>query len=327
MYNAILYTITVCVWGSTWLAIKYQVGDIPAIQSVFYRFMIAAVLLQLFLILTKRIKIYNLQAHKLFAILGLCLFGVNYLLFYLAAEYGLTTGIEAVIFSFLISMNILNNALFFKEKPDRNVLIGATIGILGILALFQNELYELINGTAIGIGVLFSIVATYLASLGNMASKKLQRLNINVISANAWGMTYGVVFLFTIALLTTDHFQFSFENSYLISLGILAILGSIVAFGAYLTLLGRIGADRAAYATIVFPVIALILSSIYESYEWSILKIFGIILIIVGNLVILGKIKFQKQLRMLGSIDPNISKIARQKSPHLNKRTSNEKRF
>ena len=294
MYNAILYTITVCVWGSTWLAIKYQVGDVPAIQSVLYRFLIAMVLLQLFLLLTKRFKIYDFQTHKLFAILGLFLFGINYLLFYLAAEYGLTTGVEAIIFSFLISMNIVNNALFFKEKPDRNVLLGAAVGILGILALFQDELYELINGTAVGIGVLFSILATYLASLGNMASKKLQRQHINVVEANAWGMTYGVVFLFAIALLTTDHFQFSFDNTYLISLGILAILGSIVAFGAYLTLLGRIGADRAAYATIVFPVIALTLSSIYESYVWSSLKVFGVILIVVGNLVILGKIKFQK---------------------------------
>ena len=294
MYNAILYTITVCVWGSTWLAIKYQVGDVPAIQSVLYRFLIAMVLLQLFLLLTKRFKIYDFQTHKLFAILGLFLFGINYLLFYLAAEYGLTTGVEAIIFSFLISMNIVNNALFFKEKPDRNVLLGAAIGILGILALFQDELYELINGTAVGIGVLFSILATYLASLGNMASKKLQRQHVNVVEANAWGMTYGVIFLFAIALLTTDHFQFSFDNTYLISLGILAILGSIVAFGAYLTLLGRIGADRAAYATIVFPVIALTLSSIYESYAWSALKIFGVILIVVGNLVILGKIKFQK---------------------------------
>ncbi len=294
MYNAILYTITVCVWGSTWLAIKYQVGDVPAIQSVLYRFLIAMVLLQLFLLLTKRFKIYDFQTHKLFAILGLFLFGINYLLFYLAAEYGLTTGVEAIIFSFLISMNIVNNALFFKEKPDRNVLLGAAVGILGILALFQDELYELINGTAVGIGVLFSILATYLASLGNMASKKLQRQHINVVEANAWGMTYGVVFLFAIALLTTDHFQFSFDNTYLISLGILAILGSIVAFGAYLTLLGRIGADRAAYATIVFPVIALTLSSIYESYEWSALKVFGVMLIVVGNLVILGKIKFQK---------------------------------
>ena len=162
MYNAILYTITVCVWGSTWLAIKYQVGDVPATQSVLYRFLIAVILLQLFLILTKRIKTYNFQTHKLFAVLGLCLFGLNYLLFYIAAEYGLTTGIEAVIFSFLISMNIVNSALFFKEKPDRNVLLGAAIGILGIFALFQDELHELINGTTVGMGVLFSIVATYL---------------------------------------------------------------------------------------------------------------------------------------------------------------------
>jgi len=294
MYNAILYTITVCVWGSTWLAIKYQVGNVPAIQSVLYRFLIAMILLQLFLILTKRFKVYNLQVHKLFAILGLFLFGLNYLLFYLAAEYGLTTGVEAIIFSFLISMNIVNNALFFKEKPDRNVLLGAAVGIVGIFALFRDEFYELINGTSVGIGVLFSILATYLASLGNMASKKLQRLDVNVIDANAWGMTYGVVFLFAIAFFSTDHFQFSFDNKYLISLGILAILGSIVAFGAYLTLLGRIGADRAAYATIVFPVIALTLSSIYESYEWSALKVFGVVLIVMGNLVILGKIKFAK---------------------------------
>lgn len=289
MLNASLYLTTILVWGSTWLAIKYQVGDVPAIQSVLYRFLIAAILLQLFLVITRRAQLYNLTAHKLFAVLGFSLFGFNYWLFYLAAEYGLTTGLEAVIFSFLISMNMFNNFIFFKQRPEIKTLIGAAIGLLGIAALFQDDIAELFNGTAIGIGILFSIIATYLASLGNMASRKLTAMNVNVINANGWGMTYGVGFLAITAMLTTDDFEFSTASDYLISLFILAILGSIVAFGAYLTLLGRIGTDKAAYATIIFPIIALMLSSIFESYQWSMVKYFGIGLILLGNIIILTK--------------------------------------
>lgn len=295
MFNTSLYLTTILVWGSTWLAIKYQVGDVPAVQSVLYRFLIAVILLQLFLLLTRRARLYNLSAHKLFATLGFCLFGFNYWLFYLAAEYGLTTGLEAVIFSFLISMNMFNNFIFFKQRPELKTLFGAGIGLLGIMALFQDDIAELFNGTAIGIGILFSILATYLASLGNMASRKLTELNVNVINANAWGMTYGVVFLAVTAMLTTDSLEFSTAPDYLISLFILAIFGSIVAFGAYLTLLGRIGADKAAYATIIFPIIALYLSSIFETYQWTGVKFIGIGLILIGNLIILGKLKFSKK--------------------------------
>lgn len=295
MYNALLYSITILVWGSTWLAIKYQVGDVPAIQSVLYRFLIAAFLLQAYLISTRRIKLFNLTIHKLFVVLGLCLFGFNYLLFYTATEFGLTTGLEAVIFSFLISLNIINNFIFFKQKPAVKTLIGAAIGLAGIMALFQDDISELLNGTAIGTGILFSIAATYLASLGNMASRKLTELKVNVINANAWGMSYGVLFLFITALFTTDGFEFSTAPDYLISLAILAILGSIVAFGAYLTLLGRIGADKAAYATIIFPIIALMLSSIFEDYQWTMVKFFGIGLILIGNVVILGNFNLKRQ--------------------------------
>ncbi|PID63875.1 MAG: EamA family transporter [Gammaproteobacteria bacterium] len=295
MLNAALYLTTVLIWGSTWLAIKYQIGEVPPIQSILYRFAIAAFLLQGFVLVTGRFTWFDRRAHLLFLALGAFLFSMNYLLYYIAVELGLTTGLEAVIFSFLIVLNIVNAWILFGERPQGVVVIGAAFGLIGVGMLFRNELQDVLTGTTIGIAVLLSVGATYLASLGNMASRALQARKVDVVSANAWGMTYGTGILLVGSLVTTDAFVFSATPTYIGCLLFLAVFGTIIAFGAYLTLLGRIGSARASYATIVFPIIALILSTIFENYEWSALKTAGVAMIASGNLILLGR--FPKFLR------------------------------
>lgn len=289
MLNTGLYALVVLIWGSTWLAIKFQIGVVPPVESVFYRFLIAAVLLQGFRMLRRPSVRFDGGMHLLFVTLGICLFSLNYVLFYMAAGLGLTSGLEAVIFSFLIFANIFNGWVLFGERPKASVILGAIFGLSGVALLFHSEIGEVFAGTAIGRAILLSAIATFLASLGNMVSRRLQSRGVTVLTANAWGMSYGAALLFVGALTTQSSFVFDMRASYVISLLVLSILGSIIAFGAYLTLLGRIGASRASYATIMFPIVALILSSVFENYRWSALEIAGMGLIIAGNLVVLSK--------------------------------------
>ena len=69
----------------------------------------------------------------------------------------------------------------------------------------------------------------------------------------------------------------------------MAIFGSVIAFGAYLTLLGRIGAHKAGYATVMFPVVALVLSMAFEDLKLDLAIVSGTALVLVGNLLVLRK--------------------------------------
>lgn len=290
MYNALLYALTIAIWGSTWLVIKFQVNAVSPMQSVLYRYVIAALLLQGFLTLMRHRKAYSWNVHCRFYLLGSFLFSWNYVLFYTATNLGLTTGLIAVIFSLMITMNILNNWIFFSQKPEQKTVGGAVIGLLGILLVFAEDLHVMRQG-GLFIALLISLIATYFASLGNMVSKSLQQHNISVTEANGWGMTYGALTLIVVVAVFDMPLVFPITTSFLTSLVFLAVIGSILAFWSYLTLLGRIGADKAAYAMIVFPIWALVLSWLFEDFKWSALKLLGVGVIFAGNFVILGKKK------------------------------------
>ena len=138
-------------------------------------------------------------------------------------------------------------------------------------------------------GLLWSIAGTLLASIGNMASASNQRRGLPVLQANAYGMTYGAVFMLAFAVIGGSQFNFDSSPLYVGSLIYLALFGSVIAFGCYLTLIGRIGPDKAAYATVLFPLIALGLSTIFEDYQWSVGAIVGMVLVLFGNVLVLSR--------------------------------------
>ncbi len=288
MYNLGLYLLTITIWGSTWILAKYQVDEVSALQSVFFRYAIAGLLLQGIISAMRSRNRHSLRTHGLFFLLGSFLFCWNYVLFYTATGMGLTTGLIAVIFSLIITMNIANNALLFGERPERSTVIGATVGLLGIAFVFAEDINALKGQgqlTAIGICVL----ATYLASLGNMMSKILQRQGVSVTGSNGWGMTYGALTLFVVVLLFDDPMRLPLTLPFLSSLFFLVVFGSIIAFWSYLTLLGRVGADKAAYAMIVFPIWALMISWMFEGFVWTPVKVLGVVVILVGNVFVVGR--------------------------------------
>lgn len=293
MKNLFFYLSTVLIWGSTWIGIKMQLGAVDPMVSVAYRFGLAAVVLLAWCYLRGLPMHFSLGQHGFMLLQGLLLFSFNYLFFYIA-ELHLTSGLAAVIFSTILLMNVVNGAIFLGRPIDKRVLVGGAIGLAGIVLVFKPECTSFSIEQSGAAGFVFCLLATFLASLGNITSARNQKNGLPIIQSNAYGMSYGAVALFLTAIILDKPFTFDFSQAYVGSLIYLALFGSIVAFGCYLTLVGNIGADRAAYATLLFPIVALVISTIWEDYHWTLSSIGGVSLILMGNFYILNRAQAQK---------------------------------
>lgn len=288
MSNTILYLITVLVWGSTWLAIEFQLGEVAPEVSVFYRYSLASLLLFAWCAVRGLELRFGRRAHVRFLLLGLLLFCLNYILTYHAQQH-ITSALAAIAFSTMLWMNIGNSRLFFGVRSGPRVILGSALGVAGIVTLFLPQVGSITLSDATFYGASLAVLGAFVASLGNMVSQEAQKGGIPVLQANAWGMFYGTLLTGAIALGQGHAFTFDWSAGYVISLGYLAVFGSIIAFGAYLTLLGRIGAHKAGYAVVMFPVIALVLSVLFEGLQITANIISGAILVTAGNVIILRR--------------------------------------
>lgn len=286
MSNRLLYIITVLIWGSTWIAIEYQLGVVEPEVSVFIRYVLASGLLFAWC-LFKGIRLaFPLNAHVRFLGLGLLLFCLNYILTYQAQQY-ITSALSAIVFSAMLWMNMLNARIFFGVRSGGRVWFGSICGITGILLLFVPQVEDLAMTDATLYGAVLCFIGAFIASLGNMVSQGAQKSGLPILQSNAWGMFYGAVLTGAISLFQGHSFVIDWSVSYLASLTFLVLFGSIAAFGAYLTLLGRIGAHKAGYALVMFPVVALVISFFFEGLEpsWNIFV--GVTLVLAGNVFVL----------------------------------------
>jgi len=284
--NGVLYGITILIWGSSWIMIKFQVEVVSASISVFYRFFLAAIILQCLCLIKRQKSVYDLREYIFIAIQGFCLFAVNYWLFYLSAEY-LSSGLMALIFSTIVVMNMINGRIWFGTTINLKMVFGAMMGISGLTLVFWPEIQWEDSNYNMFKGLLLAFVATYFSSLGNIVSLRNQKKGIPVFYSNAYAMTFGCLTMLMITMITDEHWNFSWNPQFLLSLVFLSVFASVVGFWCYLTLLGRVGADRGAYATLIFPIVALSISTVFEGYQWSLIAISGVVLILLGNYIIL----------------------------------------
>jgi drug/metabolite transporter (DMT)-like permease len=286
IHSGTLYAAAVLIWGSTWYAIKFQLGVVAPEVSVVYRFALASLLLLAYCRFSNRDLRFSARDHAFMALQGLLLFGINYVVFYWATGL-MTSGLIAVVFSTIVLMNIFLAALFFGQRVEPLVVAGASLGLAGIALVFWPE-FAISRSASNWHGIALSLLGTLLASLGNMSSVRNQRQGLPVIQSNAFGMGYGAGLMALWALAQGTQFTYDPAPAYTVSLLYLAVFGSIVAFGSYLTLLGRLGAGRAAYATVLFPIVALAISTAFEDYVWSVVSLSGVTLVLVGNLLVVS---------------------------------------
>lgn len=285
MNNLTLYLAAVLIWGSTWLAITFQLGKVPAEVSVAYRFALAGIIL-LGWSLVRRLRLkFAWRDHAWMALQGALLFGLNYVGIY-QAESRISSGLVAVIFSLIVFFNIAGARVFFGTPLRPATLIAAVLGVGGVTLLFLPELQHS-STTNSGLGITFAVVSALSASLGNLVSARNQRHGLPVVQLNTFGMLYGALFVALFALAAGRSFTFESTAGYILSLGYLAFFGSVLAFGAYLTLIGRIGADRAGYTGAAIPLVALLLSVVFEGLRLNAVAITGILLCVSGNVLVL----------------------------------------
>lgn len=286
--NALLYTLVVAIWGTTWIGIYLQQGAVPAPVSIFWRFAIASALMMLVLIALRRLRKMALRDHLFCVLQGCCVFAFNFWCFYTATAW-ISSGLESVIFSMAVLFNAVNSFLFFGQKPPARFYVAAGIGLTGIVTLFWHDLSASVLSSTLLLGSGLSALGTYGFSLGNMISLRHQHNGLDVMTTNAWAMTWGTLVMGAIAWLRGDIFMPEWTTRYLGALFYLAIFGSVIGFGAYFTLVGRIGPGKAAYSTLLFPLVALTLSTLYEGYSWNANAVAGLELILLGNLVMFSR--------------------------------------
>lgn len=286
--NIILYILVSLIWGTTWLVIKYQIENTSVVAGVFYRFLLASIILFILNYFLKNNLNFKIQQHKFFLLQGVFNFSINYILTYLSEKY-VNSAFIALTFTTLIYFNMFGLYIFYKKKIESNAILGTLIGGVGITLIFFKQIINInLNNTEL-FGILIGVVATLCASLGNMASLKNHQAKIPVLVFNAWAMLYGSIFSLIVGLFLRESFYFNSNFNFYASLFYLTIFGTVIAFYAYQTLIIEIGAHKAAYTSIVSPIIAVFVSMIFEKFEMTPLMITGMVLAIFGNYLVLKR--------------------------------------
>ena len=278
-----LYGLVIFGWSTSWLPLKSQSDTIHPEISILWRFIIAASICFIISKIKKLDLFFTLKIHLKMALMGFCMFSTNFTFFYYASEH-VASGLLAVVWSMTSIINILMVAVFTQSKPNYMQLLASITGLFGIMIIFVPELIE--SELAFE-SLILCIIGTISFCAGNLVSGSLQNDNVPVMSANTFGMLYGCLVLIVYALILGHAFEISLESHYIVGLLWLSIISTVLTFTCYLTLLGRIGPGRIGYATIVFPIFALLISTIFENYTWTPLAFLGLSLVMLGNFIMI----------------------------------------
>jgi drug/metabolite transporter (DMT)-like permease len=284
--NLRLFAACVAIWGSTWLAIKFQLGRVAPEASVFYRFLLASLLIFAYCLARRLPLRYGGRGHAWLALQGVLMFSVSYIFVYYA-EAHVVSGLVAVGFSASPLLGMLGMRAFFGTPMTSRLAAGSVLGIAGIALVFWPEFAQMRGDGDTALGATYTVLAVVVSALGSLVAYRNQQAHLPLWQSMAWGMLYGSLFSLGVALATGKALTVELTAPYALSLAYLAVLGSIVAFAGYLTLIKRIGAARAGYIGVMVPIVALVISSLFESFRWHALTVAGIAVSVLGNIVIL----------------------------------------
>ena len=283
LFDYLLYAGVVFAWSTSWYPLSLQMGVVEAEVSLVWRFTAAAVLM---FAITAWFRVplrYGRAEHIRFAMLGIVLFSTNFALYYNASLYA-ASGLLAVILSTASLVNVLMVAVITHRPPPVLQLGAAVTGLAGVGLIFLPELQ--LSPTVV-LALLLGGLGTLSFCIGNLMSAASQKRNVHVLASTSWGMVYGTAFMVIVSLILGHEFTIDPSVTYIGSLIWLVSISSVLAFASYLTLIGRIGPGRAGYATVIFPVIALLISTIFEGYVWAPLSFIGLALVMAGNVMMI----------------------------------------
>jgi drug/metabolite transporter (DMT)-like permease len=284
--NLQLFAVCVLIWGSTWIAITFQLGSVAPEMSVAYRFLLAASVMFVFCRWRNLSLYFNRRQHLDLALFGASMFCISYVLVYYAETF-IVSGMVAVAYSGMPMINMVAARVFFGTKMTIRVAVAASFGIAGIVCVFWPEFGHLSSSRNVSLGVLFTVLSVFASCAGSMMATRTQKRGYPTWTSMAWGMLYGGLLALIFGLAMGRSITFENTSGYVLSLAYLAVMGSIITFGCYLTLLERIGAAKSAYIGVMVPIVALAISFFFEKFAWGYLTTAGVTLSIIGNIIML----------------------------------------
>ena len=295
MNNATLFTLCCLIWGSTWIAITYQIGHTSETFAIALRYLLASLCLGGYCLIRRLPLHFPLHIHVKMAAVGVFLYSLNYTLLYVAQAH-IISALLALMSSCIIYINVVLRRWWLSEPIRKEVVLGATFGLVGIICLFVPEFSKVSMDAALAMGLAIAFVSFFCASTGNVISERILSLGTPVIQMNFYAMSYAMILLFITSLVMPGALVIPTSTEFYLSLFYLAPFGSVFAFGAYMKLLKQMGADKAAYVVLVYPMVALVISTFFEGYTWSLLSVIGVLVILMGNAIAMGKIpKFMRR--------------------------------
>jgi drug/metabolite transporter (DMT)-like permease len=287
------FIIITLIWGSTWIVIRDQLGPVPAAWSITYRYMIAAAAMFVYAALRRVPLALGREGHLLAILFGFLQFFLNFNFVY-AAEHYVTSGVVAVVFALLLVPNSAFAWLFLKHRLTPRFLLGSAVAMTGVAFLFVNEMrHGAASPQDVAIGIGLTVLGVLSASLSNVmqATEKLRARPIE--SMLAWGMLYGTVANALFAQTLHGSPVVEHRLGYWIGLVYLGLFASALAFTFYMGIIRAVGPGRAAYSSLLVPIIAMALSTIFEDYHWSATAVAGGLLALLGLFIALRSKRVQ----------------------------------
>ncbi len=281
------FVIVTLIWSTTWIVIRDQLGEVPPSWSVTYRFLVAGIVMLGWAKLSgASLKLG--RDGQLFAMLfGLAQFTLNFNFVY-RAEGHITSGLVAVVFALLLVPNAIMSRIFLGQRMTRRFIFGSLIAIIGLTLLFLQEARAHPGGlseTLWGVGLTLAGVMS--ASTANVMQASVRARAMPMASLIGWGMIWGTAIDAVLAWVLTGPPVVDMRPTYLIGVAYLGVMASAIAFTLYFGLIRLIGPARAAYSSVIIPIIAMLISTFAEDYRWSLLAVTGCGLALTGLVIAL----------------------------------------
>ena len=281
------FGIVTLIWGSTWLVIRDQLGVVPPSWSVSYRFLVAGAALFIWAAIRREPGRIDARGYAFAAALGLAQFVLNFNFVYRAEQF-ITSGLVAVVFALLLIPNSLFGRIFLGQRLGRQLVIGSAIAMAGVALLFIHEIRSDPNGpTASLTGIGLTLCAILSASSANVMQGTGTARAYPMLRTTAIAMLLGGAFDAAWAWFTVGPPVMEWRLGYVAGILYLGIFASALAFPLYFGVIRIIGPAKSAYSSVIVPVIAMALSTMFEGYRWSLLAAAGAALAAAGLIVAL----------------------------------------
>jgi drug/metabolite transporter (DMT)-like permease len=290
MNTSSLFAAAVLIWGTTWFAITLQLPAVAPEPGVALRFALASAIVLAWCAWRGIGMRLPPAAHAWLALQGALGYSVSYVLIYHAERF-IVSGLVAVGYAAAPLVNMLLARAFFGTAMSRRVAAGGLLGLAGIALVFWADLAPLLSAAepdrGFVLGAAFTAIAVLASCCANMITLRLQRDRVSGWPPIGIGMAYGATCSLGVALALGSPLAVAWSVPFAASLLYLSLVGSVLAFGAYFTLLARVGAARASYVGVMTPLVALVVSTLLEQFAWRPATVAGVVLAVLGNVLAL----------------------------------------